>query len=278
MLTPKTFQGGRTLRAQAAVKDISKACRVLFGTEVPVTTDFLRHLQLTDLKDSYHRKALEFHPDRAHVVGKDVRVMNEMFKDVSLAYECLKNYLDGRLIPFDPDERPRNTSRPASRPRNRAGRHTRERSEAGPRPDSSREDFDHYWEARIPEIRLLFGQFLYYAGVISWKTLITAITWQRRQRPPFGKIAVMWDYLDRRDVEAIVAGRIVGEKIGDSALRLGLLTPFQRNAVLGFQRWLQRPIGSYFSENGLLTEDEIVSLIRLLKRHNTRVNGRGRMP
>lgn len=270
--------GGAAIRAHTAAKDLSRACRVLFGPDIPVTKEFLRRLQLSDLKDSYHRKALEFHPDRAHLLGRDAVWMNEMFKDVTVAYHCLKSYLDGRVIPFDPDQRMRHRGRPASHAHAPAGKRTGVRSETGSRSDTQVGDLDHFWEASVPEIRLLFGQYLYYAGIISWKTLITAITWQRRQRPPFGKIAVMWDYLDRRDIEAIFAGRRPGEKMGDSALRLGLLTPFQRNAVLGFQRWLQRPIGSYFAENGLLTEEEIVSLIRLLKKHNARVNGHRRMP
>jgi hypothetical protein len=69
----------------------------------------------------------------------------------------------------------------------------------------------------------------------------------------------------------IIAARGSRETIGAAAIRLGYLSSFQRDAVIGFQKWLQRPIGQYFQEVGILEEAEIDYLIGLLKKHNHRV-------
>ncbi|MCJ7500932.1 hypothetical protein MUP29_11835, partial [bacterium] len=64
-------------------------------------------------------------------------------------------------------------------------------------------------------------------------------------------------------------------KLGEAAIRLGYLSPFQRTAVIGFQKWLQRPIGEFFQEIGILEETEIVYLIGLMKKHNRKVERMG---
>jgi hypothetical protein len=81
----------------------------------------------------------------------------------------------------------------------------------------------------------------------------------------------LWDYLSDAQVKQIIASRKPGEKFGESAVRLGYLTHFQQTAVLGFQKWIQRPIGEFFQEIGILEEAEIVYLIGLMKKHNRKV-------
>jgi hypothetical protein len=117
-------------------------------------------------------------------------------------------------------------------------------------------------------VSLLFGQFLYYAGLITPDCLLSAITWQRRQRPSFGRIARTWEYLSEDDMLAVMDSKKDGEKVGEAALRLGYLNRFQRDSVLGFQKYLQRPIGEFFREIGLLREEEIDYLVRLMRKHN----------
>ncbi len=53
-------------------------------------------------------------------------------------------------------------------------------------------------------------------------------------------------------------------------MRQGYLTPFQLLASLGQQLRLQRPIGEFFVERGLLLRDEIEAVRRRLIRHNAR--------
>ena len=82
----------------------------------------------------------------------------------------------------------------------------------------------------------------------------------------------MWDYLSESQIREILAYRKPGEKYGESAIRLGCISPFQRTAVIGFQNWLQRPIGEFFQEVGILEEEEIVYLVGLMKKHNRKVD------
>ncbi len=254
---------------QAQMNDVSRACRVLFGSNVRVTPEFLGRLRPCDLKNTYHRRALEFHPDRASFLGRDPEQLTEVFKDVNLAYEVLRGFLSKQVhsttwIPMG-ETTPQRTS----------GARGRKRSTGNAREEHS-PCSDHFWQSSIPDMKLLFGQYLYYAGVISWRTLISAINWQRQQRPTFGRIAQLWDYLGDEEIAAIISSRLVGERLGDAALRMGYMTPYQRNAVLGFQRWLQRPLGSYFTARGLLLEEEVDYLVRLLRRHNASASRRRR--
>ena len=265
------------LNAPHMTHDITTAMRLLYGERVRVTSDLLQKIQPDELKSIFRQKALEFHPDRALILGKSPEEMSEKFKDVKLAYEKLRELLrrspEGIHIPG------------VQWPAPSHDRHRNDPPDPGPEPGAdqrdarhgyqnsrwSQEPGTHYWGADIPEINLLFGQFLYYAGLIPWNTLISAITWQRRQRPSFGRIARMWDYLSDDEIREIIAARAVGERFGETALRQGYLTHFQRSAVIGFQKWLQRPIGEFFQEIGVLEEEEIVYLLKLLKKHNSRV-------
>jgi len=273
--------------------DITHAMRLLYGERVRITSDLLQKIQPDELKSIFRQKALEFHPDRAHILGKNPEEMSEKFKDVKLAYERLREMLEKSLDGINITEAyqptpsndhnaehqsdPRKNQRHAGfgHDHNRQKQYQWSQHQYSPNQSSPNEKSyipgAHYWEADIPDIRLLFGQFLYYAGLIPWNTLISAITWQRRQRPSFGKIARMWDYLSEEEIREIIASRVMGEKLGESALRQGYLSHYQRSAVIGFQKWLQRPIGEFFQEIGILEEEEIVYLLRLLRKHNSRL-------
>ena len=228
--------------------EIASALRLLYGDQITARPDMLRTLDPEALKAAFRKRAMELHPDRAKIIGKSSDELSELFKDVQTAYEQLRELLGPS---FD------------------ASRHFKKPDK--PHMGRTHEPGTHYWEADIPDTRLLFGQFVYYAGLIPWNTLISAITWQRLQRPSFGKIAKMWDYLTDDEIKEIIASRAMGEKLGESALRQGYLTHYQRSAVIGFQKWLQRPIGEFFQEIGILEEEEIRYLLKLARKHNSRV-------
>jgi len=57
---------------------------------------------------------------------------------------------------------------------------------------------------------------------------------------------------------------------GTYAVRRGYLRPVQRLALLGTQARLQRRIGQYFVERGLIEEAEIQALQAAVFRHNSR--------
>jgi len=228
--------------------EIASALRLIYGEQVVVRPEFLGQLDPEGLKAAFRKRAMELHPDRAKILGKSSDELSELFKDVQTAYDQLRELLGPS---FEATRHFNNTTKP------------REEWTSAPG--------EHYWEADIPRSKLLLGQFLYYTGLVTFNTLVSAITWQRQQRPSFGRIAGIWDYLSDSQIRKILNYRKPGEKFGEAATRLGYLSSFQRTAVVGFQKWLQRPIGEFFQEIGILEEAEIVYLIRLMKKHNRRV-------
>ncbi|HEX9401359.1 MAG TPA: hypothetical protein VF912_14715 [Anaeromyxobacter sp.] len=97
---------------------------------------------------------------------------------------------------------------------------------------------------------------------------------QRAQRPPVGRIAVEFGFLDPEDVAELLERRreaaAGGIPFGEWAVREGFLSSFQLLAVLGQQLRLQRPIGQFFVERGILDPDEIDPVRRRILRHNAR--------
>lgn len=285
--------------------EINSALRVLYGSW-PVSRGSRGSVGLEEIKSTFRQRTMELHPDRASILGRDPVDLNRQFRDVKLAYETLRELMTSGKIPTvlitgqdhspppaDPPPPSAGTRKAGNKGSNGSSKQNRPGPEADPytagsskriweptgyrtQEEPSRsaergEPSDHYWEADIPSSRLLFGQFLYYAGLVSWQTLISAITWQRSQRPPFGRIAKMWDYLTDDEIRRIMEHRSQGERIGEAALRNGYLSQFQLNAVMGFQKWMQRPIGEYFQEIGILEDDEIQYLVGLLKKHNRKI-------
>jgi hypothetical protein len=132
---------------------------------------------------------------------------------------------------------------------------------------------DWYYYARhvrgtVPKRELLFGQYIYYYGHISYRQLIDAIVWQKFRRPLAGKIAVRWGWLDEGDVRQILMERQRGEKFGETALRVGYLTSHRLRIILVRQRMLQPRIGNYFVEKRILPIWLVETMAEQLRRHN----------
>lgn len=231
------------------VHEITNACRILFGPGVKITSEFLRALNHADLKESYRKKAMEYHPDRSGLTGGEASDMNELLKNVNLAYEHLSRHI------LD------NSHSPLPSPPHKVKKAISSMNGSG----------NGFWDGPVPDCELFIGQYLFYSGLVSWSDFVGAVAWQRSQRPTFGGIARMWNYLTDDDSERIAASISSGERIGDSALRQGYLTAYQCNAVLQFQRWLQTPIGQYFTERGILAEEEINQRVKALNKHNARI-------
>jgi hypothetical protein len=118
------------------------------------------------------------------------------------------------------------------------------------------------------------AEFLYYSGRVAWRDFVSAIAWQRNQRPAVGRIAVHFGFLDRSDVAEILERRraegAAAEPFGEFAVRRGYLTPYQLLVMLGQQLRLQRPIGRYFVERGLVDEGTLDDARVAVFRHNLR--------
>ncbi len=258
-------------------------CYLLFGSKIFNYVDFLKGLSPSELKAAYRKKAFETHPDRARTLGKNEDTMDDRFKKVITAYERLNSVVQGGKIYILRDEVPKKENA------TRTNRHTqtRQKSTSGfsytgnvrkskhtqmTRKSAS----DRFYNGNVPKRELLIGQFLYYSGLISWKTLCDAVYWQRKRRPIIGKIALDWGILSSDDIKRILTERSYKDKFGEYALQNGFITHFEYLAIIGRQRKLQPPIGEYFIKQGILVSTELKKMIESLKNHNRKVLKRGR--
>ncbi len=250
-------------------------CYLLFGSEIFNSADFLKALSPSELKTAYRKKAFETHPDRAHSLGKDRETLDELFKYVITAYERLCSVVHGehKYILKDEASKKNNVSR--------TYRHTQTKqtnatgfSSAGNARKSKRihkrqkTTSDHFYKGNVPKRKLLIGQYLYYSGLVSWRTLFNAISWQRKQRPIIGKIALDWGILSYDAIQRILTERSGSERFGEHALRNGFITYFEFLSIIGKQKSLQRPIGEYFVKNGFVRSQTIEAMSVKLKKHN----------
>jgi hypothetical protein len=271
--------------------DVIHAGRVLFGPAFAAEACGWRDA----LKATYRRRALETHPDRARALGRSERDLSREFEAVADAYRLLSTLRAGPLprgAVHGPPPRP--AARPPPRPARPAERvrvhvHVAPEPPPPPRPSPAREDRPQasgraprpgaprvragVRPQDLPRRRLRFAEYLYYSGRVRWTELVEAVAWQRAQRPPLGKIAVDFGFLAPDDVAVILERRreaaANGVPFGEWAVRLGFLTPFQLLAALGQQLRLQRPIGQFFVERGLVDADEIEGIRRRILRHNS---------
>ncbi len=242
------------LAAEVSKQDLFNACESLFGTDVDVSIEFLRYLKPSGVQAAFRKKALETHPDRAVMLAVKTDSLENRFKEINLAYQLLKGFLDcpwkyhlgedGSLY-----RRKTWTVKPTPARAYDVTRPTR-------------------YVGRIPQRKLLLGQYLYYSGNIPLTTLIKAIVWQRLQRPSIGSIAVRWDWIDSEDVRDIIRQRNKGEKFGECALRRGHISKHKLVLLLDRQRMLQPKIGKYFIEEQIMPSHKISKLIDELKVHN----------
>jgi hypothetical protein len=263
------------LATEITLDDVVRAGRVLFGPAFSADGGAWRAM----LKATYRRRAMETHPDRARSIGRPERELSREFKAVADAYRTL-SILGGAPLPRRKAPPPATWApRPrASRPTTRAGeRRAQPAPGSPPRPAPA-------GRAGAPRVRvgvrpqdlprrkLRFAEYLYYSGRIDWGDLVEAIAWQRAQRPPLGRIAVDLGFLAPEDVPLLLdrrrAAAASGTPFGEWALRQGYLTPFQLLAIVGHQARLQRPIGQFFVERGLLDEEDIEVVRRRILRHN----------
>ncbi len=227
---------------------------VLFGTYADVSYEALKDIEPAKLKAAYRKKVFETHPDRSKIVGRDEDRMNREFIKAATAYEKLISMIEDKNTP--------------------AFNEKRDLKERRANYYNNKDVFpDHYYRGAIPKRKLLIGQFLYYSGLISWKMMISAISWQKRQRPLIGQIALSWGMLSSFDIKSILAYRAMEgnykEKFCKYAWSKGYINLFERMALLGKQRSLQRPIGEYFTkEEGILPNREIDILLEKMWIHN----------
>lgn len=234
----------------AEVRDVvAEALEQLFGSDRPAGLDGPGWRRV--VREAFRKRALECHPDRAAALGRTPADLADEFHRLLEAFHQLSQR-----------EEPPHAAPPAS-PR-----------AAGEPPRAARPPRDHLCQGAMPHRPLLFAEYLYYSGRVSWRTMVEAVAWQRRQRPAIGRIAVEWGHLSDDEVREILECRrrdgAANEPFGEYARRKGYLSGSQLLALLGRQRRMQRRIGQYFVEAGLLAEREVRSVDDDLVRHNAR--------
>ncbi len=260
-------------------EDVVHAGQVLFGPGFALEACGWR----AALKTTYRRRAMQSHPDRARALGRPERELAREFNAIAEAYRLLSALRTGplpRSAARGPAPRPE--SRPAPRPPHRPAERVRVRVQSAPEPAPPRPAPPSgaprvrtgVRPEELPQRRLRFAEYLYYSGRVRWTELVAAIAWQRAQRPPLGRIAVDFGFLAPDDVGVILERRreaaANGVPFGEWAARLGYLSSFQLLAALGQQLRMQRPIGQFFVERGVVEPEEIDEIRRRILRHNIR--------
>jgi hypothetical protein len=215
---------------------------------------------------------------------------------VQQAYENLVTYLDARDNGFrfqvqparvrakktttpKPSPRPRTAPRPQGRAWTATNGNQRQSTSSPPggaarggaqaRPTSAWQTGKVSRPTSIPARKLLFGHFLFYAGVTNWQTIVKALVWQRTGRPRLGEIGRRFGWLTEEDVLTVLKRRNLADSFGASAVAMGLLTDRQLGLMLFQQNKLQKKFGEYFVQHKLLTPTQINELASQFTRHNS---------
>lgn len=238
--------------------EVLRACRTLFGPEVWLDRHFLCYLQPDGAKAAYRKRAKETHPDRFPHEQRIQKLQAERFQAVHHAYDLIRAFLTqrdrlGGTFFTSAGTRSTDSSEPQAHPH-------REQ----PSPNAS---------GPIPSRTYEIGSYLYALGAISYRALIEALVWQRRQRPPIGETAYRWGWLNEQAVRRVIQHRGTrGRRFGEKAVEMGLLTPFQVRTLLFHQRNRHQRLGQYFVQQGHLTEEQLDAFVRQMHGHNARVH------
>lgn len=227
------------------------ACRVLFGPEVNLSEEFLHYLQPGGVKTAFRQKVKETHPDMIFQRGSRRELHDaDGFRKVAEAYELLSGYLDKRerrYYQFKKNDC---------------------RGDAADITVDREKSTDHlYHQGGVPLRRLQFGRYLYYRGVISFQTLITALAWQRKNHRLLGQLACEAGWLTSNDIAVVLSDKRPG-KFGKKAVRLGLLNPMQVSTLLLRQNLGRCRIGDYFVAHAGLSRKLVARMVLEMQRHN----------
>lgn len=218
------------------------ACRILFGEDIILSREFLKYLQEEGVNSAYRKRAMEIHPDKAISTGLSITQCEKEFYSLKVACEMLRKHI--------------------------ASRNLQERKNWGRKGHNKNSQTYPY---NLPQQELPFGRFLYRIGIIEWRQLVEALAWQKSGRMKIGELGVSLGYLDKNSVYIVLKNSGRRCAFGLTAERMGLLSSDEVRELLERQRRMQKKIGQFFIEHGLLTTVELYQLLRQCQEHNRRV-------
>lgn len=212
------------------------AVEALYGSEKLISPGELSLLDLEELKSRFRQKAIESHPDRATVLGRDPEELSKEFLGIVESYRFLSQLAAAQQKVA-----------------------ATEKSGA-----------QFYHRGPVPEKKLRFAEYLFYRQIISWQVLIQMVSGQRQKRPRLGEIGMRWQYFDHSQLLGVIRNRKPKEIFGEAALRLGLVNTYRLFAMIGKQKSFNYPIGRVFIEEKILSPGDLVRFVRELDKHNSR--------
>jgi hypothetical protein len=239
--------------SQVTETEVFRACRTLFGPELQLSRDFLSYLKPAGVRSAYRKKAKMTHPDRFAVSSHATRSRQQrLFQDLNQAHQTVQSYLKQKNHFPSGHFATNRATRPAYSQTKYQWHDSQKQQQRGP----------------LPARPLQFGLFLYYLGIIPFTAVISAIIWQRKQRPVLGEIARHWGWLKESDITRIINHRSGVHKFGERAEQLGLLNPLQVRTLLFHQRSRQQQMGHYFVSQGYFSEATLHQLLHKLAENN----------
>ncbi len=238
------------------------------------------------LKRAYRSKVKNSHPDLASRLGKDPDIMQSQFQEINNAFHLLlekiqkensgytrKSYRKSR--PGAYQNTTGSTNRQQARKDFTGSASSKSRQGHTARAEKKKKKYHQrnrskgqFYKGMLPARMLRFAEYLYYTGEISWDELIHAIVWQYRNRPKLGELAESMGYLENRDVLYIIKNRVFSETFGQAALRLGVLGKKDLERLVRAQKMIGMPIGRFFLEHKIFTEEELQLKLSSCRRHN----------
>ena len=241
------------------------------------------NLTVQDLKKNYYRRAKELHPDTASQSGISESLLTERFKRLSESYNFLLEYWQNRdFSSLLKEDQYKNQYRTKPSQKQRAKKNTQstkgfQRQEERKttyryrQQQGKNETPKRFYTGPMPKTEMRFAQFLYYSKKIDWNTFVQALSWQWKNRPRLGEIAVEKGYLKHADIITILRHSFPGELFGKAAIRLGFLSERELFLLLGHQKLLNKPIGLFFIEQCSFPQSEIEKQLAQMKKFNTEV-------
>jgi len=256
------------------LRDLLQACEILFGPQPQFSRDFLRYLQPAGLKSAYRQRALETHPDRLRLSESIPTIPSvEGFLLVQEAYEKLARFVARRDGQMPDSSRSEEGAAPSSywRATGKSSAPTVIRPFSVPiigAPELKSGRAERFYRGPMPQRTLLFGNYLYYAGLTNWLTISRVLVWQRLGRPRLGEIGVRLGVLSENQRDIILRQRPPGRNFGTIAIDLGYLTRLQAEGLALRQTRLQKKFGAILLEKGLVGDKQLNELLNRFTKHN----------